>query len=251
MIRMTKASSQPRIPEGAVEEVRFRPELIAWWGGVAHWAKDIHACHRWLAKDHPMATGSDSALEQRSIPTAILCVSGSARVESSDVRLDLAPGEMLTIAPGAWHRHLPLRPGAVVYRQGFIFARSDFFLMDSHLHFVATIPEEPSRRTMEEILLSPEPDRRLALARRHLASVVNENAKPRPMSHPAVLAMIYALQNTLHLRHGVEAAVHASGLSRAQAYRWFKADTGVGLATMRRHLRQELAAWRHQEARIG
>jgi hypothetical protein len=242
--RQYKARGSPTIPERGAEAVSFRPELITWWNLLCRWTDHLQQCHRWLATDHPPPPVQHHVrLEQRSIPTFALCLAGRVRVESMSETCDLAPGEALLIAPGAWYHHAQLRPGTVVYRQGVIFRRSDFFLMNADLHLVATIPEQPSRRMMEEALREADPDRRRAKLSALLATAVNEVAKPRPLLHPSVLAMHYALQNTLHLRDGTAAAVRASGLSRAQAYRWFRSAMGAGIATIRRQQRQELSEW--------
>lgn len=61
----------------------------------------------------------------------------------------------------------------MVYRQGVIFRRSDFFLMDAELHLVATIPEQLSRRMMEKALREADPGRRLEQLAALLSTAVN------------------------------------------------------------------------------
>lgn len=240
--------SPPSIPEGRTEPVSFCPELIAWWDLLCRWSRDLTVCHRWLAAAHPPPTRGDArALDQRSIPTLALCLAGTVRIEGPGKPCDLLPGEALLIAPGAWHRHAPLRPGSVVYRQGFILGRSDFFLMDGNLHLVATIPAQPSRRIMEEALLEADDEPRRLLLAELLATLPREAARPRAYPHPSVLAMIYAMQNTLHLPNATDAVVRASGMSRAQAYRWFRTAMGAGIATVRKQQRRELAEWLRTE----
>ena len=204
--RNQQCRGSPSIPERGAEAVSFRPELITWWNLLCRWAGDLRQCQRWLAADHPPPPAQHPLrLEQRSIQTFALCLAGRVRIQSLTATCDLAPGEALLIAPGAWYHHAQLRPGTVVYRQGVIFRRSDFFLIDADLHLVATIPEQPSRRMMEEAQRETDPGRRREHLAALLSTAVNEVANPRPSLHPSMLAMHYALQNSLHLRDGTAA----------------------------------------------
>jgi AraC-like DNA-binding protein len=221
------------------ETVHFRPEAIAWWSALLGIAPRLGRCHRWEARDHGPADAGDGA-EQHPTDTLVLCLAGAARIEHGRRRCDLAPGDALVLRPGAWHRHAPLRRGALLYRQGAIAGRSDFFLEDHRLRIVAAWPEHPARGLLAAIgAAADEAERRGRLADL-LGHLAREAVEPLPATHPACLPMEYALFEHLHRADAVARIVRASGLSRAQAYRVFRSRWGAGIAAAVRGERVEL-----------
>lgn len=223
-----------------IETIHFRPETVAWWASLLGSAPRLRRCHRWEPRDHGPARSGDR-LEQHPTDTLVLCLAGSARVEHGRKRCDLAPGDALILRPGAWHRHAPLRRGALVYRQGVMAGRSDFFLEDHRLRVVAAWPEHPARDLLRGLGEAATEDDRRRLLGELIGHLANESVEPLPAAHPACLPMEYALWEELHRPDTVERIVRASGLSRAQAYRVFRGRWGVGVATAVRTQRLELA----------
>jgi AraC-like DNA-binding protein len=195
---------------------------------------------RWAAAERGPRAGL-LGLEQHKTDTLVLCLAGAARIEDGRNRLDLAAGDALVIRPGAWHRHAALRPGALVYRQGVIAGRSDFFLEDPGLSIVAAWPEQPARNLLAAIGEADDEDERRARLRALLAHLAGETATPLPTQHPVALAMEYALWENLHRPDAVARVVQASGLSRVQAWRIFRARFGCGIASAVRRERMQLA----------
>lgn len=222
------------------ENVRFLPQTVAWWSRLMQAGQKPGRVHRWLAAEHGPA-GGDQVLEQHSTDTLALCLSGAMRLEDGRSRLDLGPGDAVVIRPGAWHRHAPLRVGTLVYQQGVLAGRSDFFLADAGLRMFASWPEQPAWRLMAAIGAAGDEDERRRRLRELFAHLATESAGPLPVAHPAMLRMEYALWQNLHRGDCVARIIAAGGLARAQAYRLFRARWGCGLATAVRRSRLSLA----------
>jgi AraC-like DNA-binding protein len=217
----------------------FDPLILQWWSLLSAQASRIQQVAWWPADAH----GPDPAnrgQEAHHTPTLVLCLAGAVRIEDRRDRCDLAVGEALIIAAGAWHRHAPLRPGAVCYRQGVVGGRSDFFLHDHAQTVVASVPEQPCASLLERAA-SPLAAQRRQGVRDLLATVLQERAAPLDAGHRAVLAMEYALWDHLHQRDAMRRILAASGLARAQAYRVFSAHFAAGISSVLRRERLTLA----------
>lgn len=223
------------------ETIHFRSETIAWWSTLLATGRAIGRVHRWDAISHGPPNGGAANFEQHATATMVLCLVGVSRLEDECTRLDLARGDAVVISPGAWHRHAPLRPGSVTYRQGVIAGRSDFFLESSNLLMIASWPEEPARRYLREIDLEADEERRRSMLAALIMHLSNETARPLPTHGSIAMAMEVALRRNLHRGDVVQRIVEASGRSRAQAYRLFQAHWGVGISSAVRHARLELA----------
>lgn len=222
------------------ENVRFLPQTVAWWSRLMEVGRSPGRVHRWLAAEHG-PTSAGMVLEQHSTDTLALCLAGTIRIEDSRGRLDLAAGDAVVIRPGAWHRHAPLRTGTLVYQQGVLAGRSDFFLADNVLRMFASWPEQPAWRLLAAIGAEPDEEARRGRLRDLFAHLATESAGPLPVAHPAMLAMEYALWQHLHRPDCVARVVAAGGLARAQAYRLFRGRWGCGIASAVRRSRLALA----------
>jgi AraC-like DNA-binding protein len=220
------------------ENVRFLPQTVAWWSRLMAVGQRPGHVHRWLAAEHGP---SDTVLEQHSTDTLVLCLNGAIRIEDGRSRLDLTAGDAVVIRPGAWHQHAPLRPGTLVYQQGVLAGRSDFFLEDPGLRMFASWPEQPAWRLMTAVGACPVEAERRQRLRELFAHLATESAGPLPTSHPATLAMEYALWQNLHRPDCVDRVIAAGGMARAQSYRLFRASWGCGVATAVRRSRLALA----------
>lgn len=222
------------------ETVRFRSETIHWWSLLMAAAERLNRVHRWDARAHG-PRGSAQGMEQHPTDTLVLCLAGIARIEDGHDRLDLGVGDAVVIRPGAWHHHAPLRHGTVVYRQGIISGRSDFFLESADLLMIASWPAEPSHRLLAAMGEADEEDHRRHRLAELLTQLRGEVAEPLPSQGDAVVAMEYSLWSSLHRSDAAERIVAASGRSRAQAYRLFRERWGAGIASVVRSARLELA----------
>ncbi len=223
------------------ETIRFRSETIAWWSALHAAAESLGRVHRWDAVDHGPRDRGAAGMEQHGTETLLLCLAGTARIEDGRTRIDLARGDAVVIGPGAWHSHAPLRAGAIVYQQGVFGGRSDFWLESADLTMVATWPEEPARRYLTTIHGERDEKRRRATLAALLAHLRHESAEPLTTQGSAITAMEMAMWQNLHRTDVIARVVAASGRSRAQAYRLYRAHWGKGIATMVRNARLELA----------
>lgn len=222
------------------ETVRFRPEIVAWWSKLMGIGRRLGRVHRWEAAGRG-PDGEVHGLEQHRTDTLVLCLEGTTRIEDGRIRLDLAAGDAVVVRPGAWHRHASIRRGSLIYQQGVIAGRSDFFLADDQLRVVASWPEQPAWRLLTAIGAAEDEAGRHACLVSLLAQIAGEAAEPLPTLHPAVLAMEYAMWEHLHRPDVVARVLAASGLSRVQTYRLFSRQWGLGIATAVRQARLDLA----------
>lgn len=175
------------------------------------------------------------------IPTLVVCLDGTVRVERPGERVDLAPGEVLAIAPGVWHRHHGPRGRSVAWMQGFAAGFSDVLCWDAEGWWSGAVPTQPSLLLMERLLAHPGPDVACDLLRQ----VLREEIAPRDGGdHPAVRAMLRTFWSGLHRGISAEDLVRASGLARSRAWQLFTQAYGVpphrALLDARRSLAQGL-----------
>jgi AraC-like DNA-binding protein len=222
------------------ETIRFRPEIVAWWPRLMGAGARLGRVHRWEVAGRGPDDGVQG-LAQHGTDTLVLCLGGAARIEDGHVRLDLGSGDAVVVRPGAWHRHARLRRGALVYQQGVIAGRSDFFLADEGLRVDASWPEQPAWSLLAAVGAAEAEDERRTRLAALLAHLAGETAEPLPVLHPAVLAMEYAIWENLHRPDVVARTLAAAGVSRVQAYRLASRRWGLGIATVVRRARLDLA----------
>ncbi len=222
-----------------METLQFRPEVFAWWSLLAACPGRLTAVHRWIPREHGLDDPGPGT-EQHPTATLVVCLAGATRIEHGRQRLDLQPGQACVVLAGAWHRHARPRPGSILFRQGFIAGRSDFFLEDHRIRFVAAWPEQPSRRLMERIAAESGAEERVRLLAQLIRQAAAQAVAPLPAGHQAALPMEYALYEHLHRPDAVGRIIAASGLGRARAYRVFQERWGAGLASIVRRERMAL-----------
>lgn len=220
------------------------PDERRWWRLLDDLPQRLGRVHRWRERQPPPASEDGGHLHAN--PTTVVCLAGVVRITAPRLRLDLAAGEALVIAPGVWHRHAPLRSGAVWFGQGFLAAWSDVILGDGERCWTGQVPSQPSRRLCEQALGEDDDARRQQRFGELLAQVLTESVAHQAFAHPALRAMLARMWSGLHRGVTVDDVLRASSLSRAQAYRVFAAGYGVppkeALETARVWLAAELLA---------
>lgn len=222
-----------------IDAARLTPEAIDWWIRLRELPTRIGHVHRWLAADHPPTNDADHALH--AVTTSVICLHGVTRVSDGRRRLDLSPGDALIIQPGAWHRHDPLRRGSVVFQQGVIHGRSDFWFASDAVQLMASVPEQPSHRLLDQMAATADDTRRRALLSELLGNLLRESAEPLRPVDPAVARMNDALWRLVGSEGTAEDIIRAAGVGRVQAYRLFTRHHGQPPATVLRRDRLILA----------
>lgn len=159
---------------------------------------------------------------QHAVPTLVACLSGVVRVETARGAIDLHPGEVCVVAPGAWHAHAPLRRGSSAYGQGLVFDRSDVLLSDESGSCAVQVPAAPVRGLLDRLVERPD----AGLVRQLIDSVTSGQAQAYA-PHPAVARMAHRMWAGLHLGIDATTVLAASGLGERQAHRLFCAWFGT------------------------
>jgi AraC-like DNA-binding protein len=115
-------------------------DLLALWTALAAVARDPGRI-RVLPADGREAAGH----WLHPVPTVVVALSGVARVDSPGrPAVDLLPGQALVIAPGAAHRHAPLRRQAATLELGFDYDWCDLEFHADRLVISATMQRQPA-----------------------------------------------------------------------------------------------------------
>jgi AraC-like DNA-binding protein len=202
------------------------PALRRWWRLLEELPLRLGQVERWLDPEPPPANGHGGD-HLHAVPTLVACLAGVVRCQRPGGSIDLAPGEVLLIAPGTWHTHLPSRPGSVFFAQGFLATAADVVLGDHHGRFGGRLPREPSRRLIGLALAADDPGKRRARCAELIGQVLAETVADLGFDDPVLRRMLHRMWSSLHRGIGVGDLVAASGLSRAQAYRVFTSGYGV------------------------
>ncbi len=166
--------------------------------------------------------------ETHTVPTLAVGMAGVVRIERPHARpLDLAAGEAALIAPGARHRHVPLKAGSAGYFQGFMLGRSDIELAMNGRTWSLVIPESPSRSLLERACLPVTGEsQRLALVREALKMPEPGGAQVVAPMPAAVKRMWLFLRQKRLSPIGAAAVLHASGLGATRAHLLFRTYFG-------------------------
>jgi AraC-like DNA-binding protein len=216
------------------------PELLDWWAALRALPQRLGKVALWRAADHTPDHLADHHLHATA--TTVVCLRGAVRVSHHRQRVDLAPGEALVIQAGAWHCHEPLRPGTVVFQQGVLRGRSDFWFAKHDLSLIATVPEEPSHRLMAAAARTPQEARRRHLFAELLTNLTQEAVQPLTTLPEAITRMDEALWRLMSTPGSAAGMLRASGISRSRAYRLYVQHRGVPPAQALREERLTLAA---------
>jgi AraC-like DNA-binding protein len=166
--------------------------------------------------------------QRHHVPTLVACLAGVVRVSRPGDGIDLQPGDVLLLAPGTIHEHVPLRAGSVAFGLGFMHRCSDLVLYDHRCADSGRIPEQPVRLLMERALAVGDAAARRSAARELIGQALSEPVEALPHErHPAVRRMLHAMWGGLH--RGITAAdlVRASRLGRARAWQLFRSVYGT------------------------
>jgi AraC-like DNA-binding protein len=221
----------------------FDPEAFSCWRSVAAAANLLRTVHILTARSAPMSTRLAGHIHAE--PTMVCCLTGVVRIETAGKPLDLLAGEAAVVAPGAWHRHAPLRGNASVFAQGVIGRRSDVLLATAQRSWWLTLNEEPSHGHLKRALSAETSEQRRAAIRDIIAGFAQEPAAALQMSAEQVAMARYMWAN---FWRPIEARdiLRASSLKRAQAHALFTACYGDTPKRALTRCRMRLAA--HLEA---
>lgn len=199
------------------------PAVFACWRLLAHQAGHLMRVRLLTARAAPRTAQVDG--HEHAVPTVVVCLSGTTRVQHAQGALDLAAGEAAVVAPGAWHAHDPLRTGSVVYAQGLVGQRSDLMLVTPTQRWWAVIPAEPSALLLTRALAAGDERARVAHVRELLTQVVHESVQAlRMTSCQQAMAGFLWSRFTEPIR--ARDILRVSGRSRARAYAQFCACFG-------------------------
>lgn len=160
--------------------------------------------------------------------TMVTCLRGVFRMRCHGGDIDLAPGDMVVVAPGAWHGHCPVRGDSIVWAQGVLPHGSDLVFSDGHTQRLVVIPAEPSASILAELIGEADSGLRCILATRLAGEVVLAGDPQRPDPTPDQARMVRFLWRNVHRPVTVSDVLDASGLCQRQAQRRFIAYFGRG-----------------------
>lgn len=179
------------------------------------------------------------------VPTLVCALDGMIRLEGPRRRIDLQAGEALLLEPACLHRHLPPQGRSMYLGLGVLPAWCDLVLQGSdRLSWSARLPLHPTSTLLEQALLAGAGAARLQATRSVLAQVLGERHEDLALLAPGLWPMVRLLWScTADSSVDPAAMVAASGLSRAQAYRCFRAGYGITPAEAITSTRLSLAQW--------
>jgi len=179
------------------------------------------------------------------VPTLVCALHGVVRMEGPRRRIDLRPGVALLLEPACLHRHLAPQGASIALGLGVLPAWCDLALQGGDgFHWTARLPLQPTCSLLEQALLAAPGAERLRATRAVLAQVLSERHEDLALLAPGLWPMVRVLWRcTSDPSVDPAAMVAASGLSRAQAYRCFRAGYGITPAEAITSSRLSLAQW--------
>lgn len=208
----------PRLPV-------FDPATIRLWELVRGFHGRLGRIQRLGTRDSPDRLATISHMHP--VPTLQICLLGSARVHSQQPHpIDMRPGDLLIIAPGAWHRHETVRADSVLYSQGLMPTHSDLALWRGADPIMLTIPLEPTRLLMHRLLdASPGTDH-YTTCDEIVAQFLHEQAHPAAVLEGPLAAMTYFLWHHFHEPITAADVLQRSGIGATQATSIFRGFHG-------------------------
>lgn len=158
--------------------------------------------------------------------TMVTCMRGTFRMRHHGGDIDLAAGEMVVVAPGAWHSHCPLRSGSIIWSQGVLPHGSDLYLCDGGDMRLILLPVEPSSGILASLIAEDDPRRRCRRAADLAAQALTGGAR-RPDPTPEQDLMARFLWRNVHRPVTAGQVLDASGLCHRHAERSFIAYFGT------------------------
>ena len=204
-------------------------------------AQGVRVLHQW-GPDDGLTFASPLPAHQHTVPTLTVCLSGRVRIEGR-VTIDLAPGDLLLIEPGCWHRHRPYRQGSSAFALGFLAGRCDMIFFEHATQLWGGVPEQPYHGLVAALLDEHHEAERLRLVDEILRGVTRERVDFLDWIQPGMLAMAEWLWQHLHQRVEVDAILARSGLGRTAGFRLFK--DFFGCTPKQELLTQRVALARH------
>ncbi|MBA2479888.1 MAG: helix-turn-helix transcriptional regulator [Planctomycetes bacterium] len=201
----------------------FDPEAFACWRDVDAVPSRLRGVRVLTAATAPVDGRVDGHVHDG--PTVVCCLTGTTRIESASGVLDLAAGEAVLVAPGAWHRHATLRAGSSVYAHGLIGCRSDVLLATARRRWWLILAEEPSRGLLERAMQAANADSRRSAVAALIGHFAREPAAALHMT-PEQAAMARFVWRNFWRPVTAGDVLRASGLQRAQAHALFRACYG-------------------------
>lgn len=190
--------------------------------------RGLRVVHRLTARAAPPwpASGEAPGAHRHAVPTLVACLEGVVRLSTAHGHRDLGPGELVVVAPAAWHAHTALKPGSAVWMQGLVHGGSDLLLAEPGRELSLLLPADPSQRLLTELSGEVDAARRLTIGRTLAAQVTRTPGVLREV-HPAVRRMAHVLWYGLHRPLQAADILAASGVGPRQAHRLFVAYFGA------------------------
>ena len=214
------------------------PELLRLWRLIE--VCQVKTVHRLLAREaraHPSVLG----LHQHAVPTVVGCLQGVVRLSWHGGQRDLTPGELVVVAPAAWHVHEPLRPGSACWAQGLVFDASDVLLLTVERHWSVYLPAGLPAHLLQALLIESDPERRRGLGSDLMQECTSSRSLLREVP-PAAWRMAQRMWSGLHRPLTAQEVLAASGLGERQAHRLFVASFGLPPKAVIRNQQLALAA---------
>lgn len=204
-------------------------------------ADRLAAVHLWPCDPEPAPGVRWSS---HAVPTLVASLDGVVRIEGPRRRVDLRPGDALLLEPGCLHVHTAAQGRSVALCLGVLPAWCDLALIGAdRLGWFARMPRLPTSALLEAALRAGDAGR-LAATRAVLVQVLGERHEDLDLVAPGLWPMVRVLWHcTDDPAVDPAAMVAASGLSRAQAYRCFRAGYGTTPAEAILSTRLSLAQW--------
>jgi AraC-like DNA-binding protein len=197
----------------------FDPDAFAIWRLVEGFPPRLGAVRTVAARSAPLHDRLDGHLH--AVPTVVCCLAGTTRIETARGGVDLAAGEGAVVAPGAWHRHPPLRGKAAIFAQGLVGRRSDVLLATAERRWTLVVPEDPARDLLARMLADTDDQQRRAAMAELVATFARAPAMALTMDAEQAAMARYLWSNFTRPIAASE-IWRASGLGRAQAHASFR-----------------------------